>query len=255
MEIARARAETVRTRAWLHTLFMQAPVPVCVVTGPDLVYTLANPLYEEMVGRKEVVGKSFAAVFPELAPDSSVLQMFRGVFASGESFTAEEFCVPLDRAGSGVIEDGFFKFTSQPVRDASANVTDIMLVGVEVTAQVRARRRIESLIEELKLADQRKDEFLATLAHELRNPMAAISMALSMLELVPGDATKAARYRETAKRQMQNLVRLVDDLLDVSRITRGTVQLRKEEADLESILQSALTAIRPVLRARCGSSR
>ena len=60
------------------------------------------------------------AVFPELPPDSSLFQMFRGVFASGESFTAEEFCVPLDRAGSGVIEDGFFKFTSQPVRDASA---------------------------------------------------------------------------------------------------------------------------------------
>jgi signal transduction histidine kinase/ActR/RegA family two-component response regulator len=110
--------------------------------------------------------------------------------------------------------------------------------------------RYRTLTENLKLADLRKDEFLALLAHELRNPMAAISMALSMLELVEGDAAKTTKHRETAQRQMGSLVRLVDDLLDVSRITSGKVELRKEEVDLASIVQNALTATRPAIEAR-----
>ena len=250
VEIARARAEAVRARAWLHAQFMQAPVAVCVVTGPDFVFALANPLYLEMVSRKDIVGKTIRTVFPELPPDAPVIQMLQKGFSSGEPFTAEEYCVSLDRNGSGVSEDAYFKLTGQPVRDPSGTVTDIMVVAVEVTVQVHARQRIESLIEELKLADQRKDEFLATLAHELRNPMAAISMALLLLERAEGDAIKAARYRETARRQMQNLVRLVDDLLDVARITRGAVLLRKEEVDLAFIVQNALAATRPVIEAR-----
>jgi CheY-like chemotaxis protein len=128
-------------------------------------------------------------------------------------------------------------------------VTEIMTVALDVTVETRARQRIEVLVEELKLADQRKDEFLATLAHELRNPMAAISTALSLLESSGSDTQKAARYRETARRQMSNLVRLVDDLLDVARITRGKVDLRKSSVDMAVILQHALAAMQPLIAA------
>ncbi|SEN32915.1 Signal transduction histidine kinase [Stigmatella aurantiaca] len=114
----------------------------------------------------------------------------------------------------------------------------------------RARRRSEALAEELKLADQRKDEFLAMLAHELRNPLAAISLALSMLDRMDGDAAKVAKHRDMAKRQISNLVRLVDDLLDVSRITRGKLDLRKEDVDLAVLLQNALSVTRPFIDSR-----
>ncbi len=248
VEIARARAEAVRARERLHEQFMQAPVAVCILGGPDLVFELANPLYLKMAARKDILGKSLVAVFPEVGPDGPAIQVFQKVYATGEPFTAEEFRVPLLRNGSA--EDAYFKFTAQPVRDPAGKVTDVIVVLVEVTAQVLARRRIESLLEELKVADRRKDEFLATLAHELRNPMAAISMALSLLERAPGDAARSARYQQTARRQMQSLVRLVDDLLDVSRITRGIVHLRKEDVDLGAIVQTAVTATRPVLEAR-----
>ena len=250
VEIARARVEAVQARAWLHSQFMQAPVPVCIISGPDLVFALANPRYLEMVGRTDVVGKRVRDVFPELPPDGPPFQLFQQAFTSGEPFAAEEYRVLLDRKGTGVPGDAYFKFTGQPVRDASGAVSNIIFVALEVTAQVHARQRVEALMEELKRADERKDEFLATLAHELRNPMAAISMALSMIEKETGDATKTARYREMARRQMQNLVRLVDDLLDVARITSGAVQLRKEELDLRSIVTAALAVSRPVIEVR-----
>ena len=246
--LVRAQAEAERARTWLFAQLMQAPVSVCILTGPELVYSLANSRYLEMVGRKEVVGKSLRAVYPELEQDSPVFRLWEGIFSSGVPYVAEEHCVAFD-AGNG-LEDRYYKFTGQPVRDATGKVTDIMVVAVDVTAQVLTRRRIESLVGELRQADQRKDEFLATLAHELRNPMAAISMALSLLESSGGDPNKSARYQATARRQMQALVRLVDDLLDISRITRGTVELRKERTSLAAIVHNAATVTRAAVEGR-----
>lgn len=89
-----------------------------------------------------------------------------------------------------------------------------------------------------------KDEFLAMLAHELRNPLAGISTALELLGIVGDDAAKARQYREVCKRQLGNLTRLVSDLLDVSRVSRGAVHLQKEALDLRDVLESALHAVR-----------
>ena len=246
--LARAHADAERDRTWLFAQLMQAPVSVCVLTGPEFVYSLANPLYLEMVGRKELVGKSLRAVYPELPLDSPVYRIWEEVLSSGVPYVAEEYCVAID-TGNGV-QDTYYKFTGQPVRDPSGKVTDIMIVAVDVTPQVLARRRIESLVGKLTQADQRKDVFLATLAHELRNPMAAISMALSLLESSGGDPNKSARYQATARRQMQALVRLVDDLLDISRITRGTVELRKERTSLATIVHNAATVTRAAVEGR-----
>ena len=246
--LSRAHADAERDRTWLLTQLMQAPVPVCVLTGPEFVYSLANPLYLTMLNRKDVVGKSLSTVYPEFEQDSPVFQLFEGVFSTGVPYVAEEFGAFIDK-GNGP-EDGYYKFTAQPVRDASGKVTDIIVVGIDVTAQVLARRRIEALVGELRPADQRKDEFLATLAHELRNPMAAISMALTLLESSGGDPIKSARYQATARRQMQGLVRMVDDLLDISRITRGTVELRKERTSLAAIVRNAVSVTRAAVEAR-----
>ncbi len=246
--LARAHADAERDRTWLFAQLMQAPVSVCVLSGPELVFSLANPLALQMGNRKEMVGKSLRAVYPELEADSPIFQVYEGVFSTGVPFVTEEFGVAIDK-GNGP-EDQFFKFTAQPIRDVSGKVTDVMAVSIDITAQVLARRRIESLVGELRQADQRKDEFLATLAHELRNPMAAISMALSMLESSGGDPITSAGYQATARRQMQSLVRMVDDLLDISRITRGTVELRKERTSLAALVHNAASVTRAAVEAR-----
>ncbi len=104
--------------------------------------------------------------------------------------------------------------------------------------------------EALRLADQRKDEFLATLAHELRNPLAPIRNALEILRLAGDDPAKAKAARQMMERQVVQMVRLVDDLLDVSRITTGKLTVRKSVLDLQSVLRDAVEIVKPFIDAR-----
>ena len=102
----------------------------------------------------------------------------------------------------------------------------------------------------LRAADRRKDEFLATLAHELRNPLAPLRNALAILKLAGNDPDKSQQAREMMERQLSQMVRLVDDLLDVSRITTGKLSLRKELVELGGIVRSAVDTARPFIDAR-----
>jgi signal transduction histidine kinase/DNA-binding response OmpR family regulator len=257
LEIARAHAEARDARARLHSQVMQAPVAMSIVTGPDFTYEIANSRYLEMVGRQDVVGRPIRAVFPELPHDAPVFQMLEGIYANGRPVVEEELRVSLDRRGQGEPEDVYFHFTCQPVRNAAGAIACIMTVAVDITAQVEARTQLERLAARerearalAQEADKRKDEFLAMLAHELRNPLAALSTALTMMGRHPGTDSKEARLRETCNRQVSSLVRMVDDLLDVSRITRGKVELRKKEVDFTTIVQNALATSRALLDAR-----
>jgi PAS domain S-box-containing protein len=101
--------------------------------------------------------------------------------------------------------------------------------------------------EELKNADRRKDEFLATLAHELRNPLAPIRNSLQILCMAGSDDHAAVEARSIMERQLGQMVRLVDDLLDVSRITRNRLELRKERTELAAVVHSAVETSRPLI--------
>jgi signal transduction histidine kinase len=101
----------------------------------------------------------------------------------------------------------------------------------------------------LLLADRRKDEFLATLAHELRNPLAPIRTGLDMLRVNPDDLAAGAKARAIMERQLKQMVRLVDDLLDVSRINTGKLAIRREPVQLHAVVGDALELVRPYLTA------
>ena len=102
----------------------------------------------------------------------------------------------------------------------------------------------------LRAADRRKDEFLATLAHELRNPLAPLRNALAILKLPGADGRMAGQAREMMERQLTQMVRLVDDLLDVSRITTGKLSLRKAPVALDAVLRSAIDTAMPFIETR-----
>jgi signal transduction histidine kinase/DNA-binding response OmpR family regulator len=119
------------------------------------------------------------------------------------------------------------------------------LVGRAAIALDNAR-----LVREIQEGDRRKDEFLAMLGHELRNPLAAIANALACLDLGGRDGQIRAEARAILDRQVHQMARLVDDLLDVSRITRGKVELRKEPVALESVVDRAVASAQPWISAR-----
>ena len=105
------------------------------------------------------------------------------------------------------------------------------------------------LIDQLREQDQHKDEFLATLAHELRNPLAPIRNGLELIRLSNNNPATLERATTIMHRQVDQMVRLVDDLLDVARISRNKLELRKERVDLESVVRNAVETSRPVLAA------
>jgi signal transduction histidine kinase/CheY-like chemotaxis protein len=126
--------------------------------------------------------------------------------------------------------------------------TDRLLLGVGANqaAVVLQHKRTEAAFQEL---DRRKDEFLAILAHELRNPLAPLSNSLEVLRLAENSPELMGQTRGVMERQVRQMVRLVDDLMDVSRMTRGKIELRRQRTELAAVLECVVEAARPVLEA------
>jgi signal transduction histidine kinase/ActR/RegA family two-component response regulator len=125
-----------------------------------------------------------------------------------------------------------------------------LIGGAMVRARERIARQMNQLLvqqQDLIAADQRKDQFLAVLAHELRNPLAPIASALDILKQPDVDLAVANKAVEVADRQVQHMTRLVDDLLDVSRIMRGKIELQKERVELASIVARAVETVQPLI--------
>ncbi len=116
-----------------------------------------------------------------------------------------------------------------------------------LASAIRERDRAYAMLCEV---DRRKDEFLATLAHELRNPLAPIRSAVQVMRLAEGDHATASAARAMIERQLKHLVRLIDDLMDVSRVIQGKLELKKERIELASVLHVAVEANRPLLESK-----
>ena len=130
--------------------------------------------------------------------------------------------------------------SASPYTDDRGRVVGILGMLTDITDRKRAE-------EELRHADRRKEEFLAVLSHELRNPLAPIQSAVDLLEQAGTTGAGSGMELAMIKRQVRNLKRLVDDLLDVSRISRGKIDLRKEDVDLAMVVSQSVETARPLL--------
>ena len=241
LELGRLQARVAAERAGLASLFAQTPVPTAVLRGPDLVFDLANDAYRAMVGGRDVQGKALLDALPEMREFATQLQT---VMQTGRPHVGHEVPLQLDAGNSA--SEAYFSYMFAPLRDERGDVEGVIALWNEVTEQVRAR-------ESLREADRRKDEFLAILSHELRNPLAPLRNSLHLLRMKAQleqsrDAGRAPIY-ETMERQVNHLVRLVDDLMEMSRINRGTFELRRERVDVASVLRGAVEATEPLIAA------
>ncbi|MFE8600143.1 PAS domain-containing protein [Archangium violaceum] len=154
---AQARAQAEHQREWLHSLFMQAPTAIAIFRGPRYVIELANPLVCRLWGRRpeQVLGKPLFEALPEAA-GQGLEELLNGVLTTGEPFVGTEMPARLARLEGGAIEEVYFDFVCEPMRDAQGQVEAIILVASDVTEVVQARRRMEALAtEKVHVAEER----------------------------------------------------------------------------------------------------
>lgn len=211
---------------------------------PELRFVEANAAFCTATGytQTELTGKRHAELFPE----SEVVAQLEQVRTTGTPVEEREFPYTRDERApyewNGIlVETTYWDWSARPVLSSTGVVEGIVISAIDVTEKVLARGELEA-------AHQRKDEFLAMLAHELRNPLAAISSAVDVLQArIPADE-RTARIHEAARRQVRHMTRLLDDLLDVSRITRGKIELKREPVGVDAIVHQAIQTTTPLMR-------
>ncbi|HEY0707681.1 MAG TPA: ATP-binding protein [Polyangia bacterium] len=248
-------------RAEIYDLFGPAPAPFCVLRGPKLVFETANPAYIRLFGHPGIVGRPLAEALPEVR-GQGLEDLLLGVMRSGVPYIRQEVRsagpVPSrangdeardgdgDDVRDGASEERFWTLIYSPLRAVDGSIDRVMVFAWEVTEQVRARSELERARQQAEEASLAKDQFLAMLGHELRNPLSPILTALQLMNL----RGMRSREQEVIERQVGHLVRLVDDLLDIARITRGKVELRREPLQLAGIVVQGIEQASPLLEQR-----
>jgi PAS domain S-box-containing protein len=205
--------------------------------------TFLNPIGETMTGWSlaEATGVHLERIFNIVNEDTRqpVANPVIKVLQEGNIVGLANHTVLIAKDGSEVaIED-----SAAPIRDASGALSGAVMVFHDVTA----RRRAEIALRD---ADRRKDEFIAVLAHELRNPLAPIRQA-ALISKAPGATEAQKRWsHDVIERQVQYMSLLLDDLLDISRVTRGTMVLRMQPTELISVVNQAIETARPIIDAK-----
>jgi signal transduction histidine kinase len=238
---AQLRAAEAAHRDYLASVFESAPVGIAILHGPEHVFAFANARYLALLPHKqahELLGLGIREALPELA-GQGIYEILADAFRTGAPYFARSFRLELPRGNGGAVEETFFDFEYQPIRAAHGAIEGIVVVVYEVTELARARAAAEA-------ASRAKDEFLAMLGHELRNPLAPIMTAVELMGL----SGSAPRERMIIDRQVRHVMRLVDDLLDVSRIASAKITLSREPLDISDVLADAIETASPMLEHR-----
>ncbi|MDY7227027.1 ATP-binding protein [Hyalangium rubrum] len=248
-----ARAELEAEQQRLHTVFMQAPVAITILRGPEHIIELANPRMCRVWGRtaEQVLGKPHFEALPETA-GQGVEALLSGVLATRAPYVGTELPVKLARLEGGALEEVYLNFVYEPMRNPAGQVEGVLVVASDVTQEVQARRRVEGLKAQAEEGVRLRDEFLSVASHELKTPLTPLALRLSMLKREaqgsqPGQLPREreVRHLEVAERQVKKLAELVGDLLDVSRLSTGRMKLELEPVDLSALVSEVVSRFEP----------
>ena len=237
----RQREEDARDRhaKRLTALFELAPVGIALFAGPNHVFEIANAKYAELLPNRQLVGRPLAEALPDME-GQGIFEFFERVYRTGEPHVGRSVALMVAQP-SGPPQERYFDFVYQPLPNDEGVTDRILAVVFEVTELARAQMEGES-------ANRAKDQFFAILGHELRNPLAPITTALELMRM--GNDAAFERERSIIERQVSHIRRLVDDLLDVSRLTGGKIAIKHEAVKVEEIVRLAVEMTSPLLEAR-----
>ena len=235
----RRRAEEVQARL---AAIVESSHDAIISKTLDSVIRTWNAGAERLFGytAAEAVGRPITLIIPPERLDEE--REILGRLARGERIEHYE---TVRMAKDGRRLD--ISLTISPIRDPEGRIIGASKIARDVTERKREQEALQAAMEALKDADRRKDEFLALLAHELRNPLAPLRNGLQVMRLAPDDANLIARSRDMMDRQLSHMVRLIDDLLDISRISRNKMELRRSQVLLADVIRSAVEIARPAL--------
>ncbi|WP_161786368.1 PAS domain S-box protein [Methylobacter sp. BBA5.1] len=228
-----------RTHALLDSLMAQAPVGFAYFDR-ELRYVLINDSLAAINGlpAEAHIGKRVHDIVPALV--STAESVVDRILATGEPVKNYEF------SGETPAMPGVTRYWNEswyPLYGGAGEITGFGAMVEDITERKCAENKLKEI-------DRRKDEFLAMLAHELRNPLAPISNAARLMKCPKLDEARLAWCRDVIDRQVEQLVRLVDDLLDVSRISRGKIELKKDRLEVSAVIQRAVETSQPLMEAR-----
>ncbi|MEH6437666.1 ATP-binding protein [Massilia sp. DD77] len=227
-----------------RTLFESIDEGLCVIEmlydskgqPADYRFLEANPAFVKHTGLRDAVGRTMRQLAPRHEPHW--FEIYGRVAESGEPVRFVNEARELGRW-----------YDVYATRLGPAEWRRVAILFTDITERRRSEDALRKMASDLSEANRLKTEFLATLAHELRNPLAPIRSGLQFIRRAPEDAQAVRRVHDIMDRQLGHLVHLVDDLLDVARITRGQVELKRERVDLAAVLSNAIDTSMPQIEA------
>jgi signal transduction histidine kinase len=252
-QAVRAAREAARADLW--RVFEQAPVGICVLSGPQHVYEMVNPHYQRFIPGRVVLGKPLREALPEL-DGQGIVEVLDRVRETGERFVGNAIPIMYGVDGAGELRRGVFDFVCQPLTGHDGAVEGVVVVMTDVTEITRARRESEEALRQAKAeaeqANRVKSEFLAKMSHELRTPLNAIAGHLQLLEMgLHGPMSDAQRRAiERIDRSQRHLLSLINDVLNLARIEAGRVDFQIVELDLGEVVADLAPLIEPQLAAK-----
>ncbi|SHI89665.1 Signal transduction histidine kinase [Hymenobacter daecheongensis DSM 21074] len=252
-----AQAEAERQRARLHRFFMQAPAVICVLDGPDMVYELVNPSYQQLFPGRELLGRPLLEAVPELAGQPAWLAL-QQVYSTGIAYQEQAMSVAVARAEDGRLEERYFNFLYQPRENEAGAIDGVLVFAFEVSEQVLARQLLATTNQELSVrndaftaanqqltrTNQDLDNFVYTASHDLKQPVN--NMAGLFEELKRGatfhdpQTPLMIRMFEEALHQIDNTI---EGLTAVVQTERQSGHIPVEAVELHSLTQNVLQSL------------
>jgi signal transduction histidine kinase len=259
--LARQQREAERLR--LERLLLEAPAGISVLGGPTFVYELVNPLYQQLMPGRQLLGRPTLEALPELV-GGPIPALLRQVYDTGETYLEQEKQIPLAATEGGELEERYFTFTYQARRDEKGHVDGILVFAFEVSEQVRARRQVQDLNQALTATNQELQEtnrqltrtnvdldtFVYTASHDLKAPITNIeSIVLALRDTLP-EATQpnqlVAHLLDLLDQTVARFQFTINQLTDISRLQQAHAG-PAEPVVLAAVVQAVRLDLMPAL--------